>query len=495
MVSNISPMISLWVQMLSMLLVVLLQFNLAAASLTVLEDRLVITLQRQRVPVKSDSRTISYKSAYFGSIWIGAPEPQEFSVVFDTGSGHMIIPSSTCLSRTCRIHRRFERMHSDLAIDVDYDGTPVKEGNPRDQITVAFGTGEVTGEFVQDVVCLGMKDMSSDSPSMGSELEHNGAGTGGPLSEYNKSSVQLAKVYPKLEDIDCVKLRVVLATEMTQEPFQSFAFDGVLGLGLAGLALAPEFSFFGRMAEEGRIGQALFGVFLAESDDEQSQISFGGISAEHMTGDMTWADVALPDLGYWQVRIKSLRVGDQPIDFCSGDSDCRAVVDTGTSLLAVPSMLVDQLQGLLMKGLVQDSEQIERHGCKHLQGQPLHFELEDNLTITLNTEDYARQTLVPANNSGENTEKQITCRATLMPLELPAPLGPKLFIWGEPVLRKYYTAYDWVNKKIGFAQSVHISDALAPADTTGETPQGIGAEAGVTIGDTSSKNGDAQVVI
>lgn len=445
-----------------------LQVCLCATELTVHNgSRLVVMLHRQRVPVRSDSRTVSYKSAYFGTIWIGAPEPQEFSVVFDTGSGHVIIPSSDCVSKTCRIHRRYDRHQSKLALDVDYDGALVKPGQPRDQITVSFGTGEVTGEFVQDVVCLGLKSLTGPDDSQISGADHEiGSEEAARPAEHSEEAVSaLEKSYPELKEVDCVKLRVVLATEMTQEPFQSFAFDGVMGLGLQGLALAPEFSFFGRMAAEGRIGEPRFGVFLADSDEEESEISFGGISPEHLQGELKWAPVALPDLGYWQVRIKAIRVGDQYIDYCGGDGDCRAVVDTGTSLLAVPSTLVEELSSTLMKQLVQDIPKIEKDGCRGLVGPALHFETEENFTITLNAEDYARQTFAPVNKTAEGSEEakpHVMCRPTLMPLELPAPLGPKLFIWGEPVLRKYYTVYDWEKKQIGFGQSVHVkADAEA----------------------------------
>jgi hypothetical protein len=289
--------------------------------------------------VKSDSRTVSYKSAYFGSIWIGAPEPQEFSVVFDTGSGHVIIPSSDCMAGTCQIHRRYDRKLSDLAVDVDYDGTLVKPGQPRDQITVSFGTGEVTGEFVHETLCLGEKSLTRVPDD---------------LAAKNETS------YPELQDVDCLQLRVVLATEMTQEPFQSFAFDGVLGLGLEGLALAPEFNFFGQMVKSGRIREPVFGVFLADNDDEESEISIGGINPEHVTGNLTWAPVAKADLGYWQIRIKTIRIDGKIVDFCSGlESDCRAVVDTGTSLLAVPTRVVDELHTTLSATLVQDYNIVE----------------------------------------------------------------------------------------------------------------------------------------
>ena len=48
----------------------------------------------------------------------------------------------------------------------------------------------------------------------------------------------------------------------------------------------------------------------------------------------------------------------------------------------------------------------------------------------------------------------------LMTLDLPEPLGPKLFILGEPVLRKYYTAYDSKGKRIGFSRARHVNDLV-----------------------------------
>merc|ERR1719321_844184 len=118
------------------------------------DGRLVVKLHRQRVPVKSGGRVVAHKSAYFGTIYVGKPEPQEFAVVFDTGSGHVVVPSSDCRSATCLIHRRYNRQASQSARDVDYNGDDVMPGDPRDAITIAFGTGEVTGEFVQEKLCL-----------------------------------------------------------------------------------------------------------------------------------------------------------------------------------------------------------------------------------------------------------------------------------------------------------------------------------------------------
>merc|ERR1712048_1303135 len=57
---------------------------------------------------------------------------------------------------------------------------------------------------------------------------------------------------------------------------------------------------------------------------------------------------------------------------------------------------------------------------------------------------------------------EATCHPTLMPMDLPEPLGPKLFILGEPVLRKYYTVYDWKHKRVGFGLARQEKNSKAP---------------------------------
>jgi len=53
----------------------------------------------------------------------------------------------------------------------------------------------------------------------------------------------------------------------------------------------------------------------------------------------------------------------------------------------------------------------------------------------------------PAAGAGEG---ESFCRPRLLPVRLPEPLGPKLFILGEPLLHRYYTVFDWENQQVGF---------------------------------------------
>jgi len=384
------------------------------ASLEVEEQSLyTIPLQKQYVPVLRGNKTVAYKTAYFGKVHVGNPESQAFTVVFDTGSGHFILPSTACGSETCAKHRRYNRTSSSSALDIEYDGTLIRpDALERDQVAIAFGTGEVLGEFVREVVCLG------STPG------------------------------------DCVTLRMVLATEMTPDPFGLFAFDGVLGLGLNSLALNPHFSFLAQMAEQNPRVQPRFSVFLARNDGGESTISFGGYDDGRASSELRWAPVAMEELGYWQVQVKSVRIGDAVLEDCA-DGSCRAILDTGTSLLGVPRQAARAMHRLLARH-VPEAPGASQVDCRRVPGALLHFDLGGPV-VSLGVEDYSRPSPFNMTIPGKNTSK-LFCRSLLLPVDMQAPLGPKVFIWGEPVLRRYYTVYDLAKKQIGFATAKQPSE-------------------------------------
>lgn len=415
-----------------------------------------VQLTRQSMPVqKSGGR---HKSAYFGEIAVGNP-PMLFKVVFDTGSGHLILPSTYCRSETCKAHTRYRRSASQTAIDIDYDGKVVEPGQPRDQITISFGTGEVTGVFIQDTLCLG-EAIDDEIPEQG------GAMGAAPQS-------------------GCLNMRFIAATEMSEDPFKSFHFDGVLGLGLDGLSQSGEFNFLSVMASQLSLQNGAaphtFAVFLADSDEEDSELTFGGWKQQHLTGDIGWNPVVNPAIGHWMIQIRALRIGDEVLRFCE-DGECRAAVDTGTSLLAVPTASFPELYELLRHPAHRSGE----CGVPGV-GPELHIEL-DNFTISLSPKDYARAQEVKPNyeqpwqavfNKPEfdpfaRQRTDIICKPMLMSMEFPAPLGPKLFILGEPILRKYYSIYDGNAKSVGFGRAVHMSSDEFVEDDPIDFGEGMG---------------------
>lgn len=398
-----------------------------------------LNLTRQLMAVHAVDDIVYYKSAYWATISVGTP-PVKFKVVFDTGSGHLILPSTFCHSQTCRAHRRYRRSQSSTATDIDFDGSLVSPGQPRDQLTVSFGTGEVTGVFVEDIVC-----------------EQNEVGE-----------------LPEMLHTRCMPMRMVAATAMSVEPFETFEFDGVMGMGLPGLSQAPEFNYLRVMSQTLRQAGSrtpnIFAVHLAEDDEKVSQITLGGYDATRLDSDIYWNPVLQPELGHWQLRIKSIRVDGNNVTFCQ--NDCRAVVDTGTSLLAVPVASFSEMYELLR----HEADPLLE--CKG-PGPKLHFDLE-SFTVTLEPRDYARlETSIPqswttqpkgpklpfdfAQNASSLPAPEM-CKPMLMSMDLDDTVGAKLFVLGEPVLRRYYTIYDSEEAapRIGFAHVWHGPEQEEP---------------------------------
>jgi len=385
---------------------------------------LTIPLDKQYVPVLRDNRTVMYKTTFFGRISVGRPA-QQFTVVFDTGSGHFIIPSSKCTSEACASHRQYQRQLSTSAVDIDHDGVEVaSDAEDRDAVSVAFGTGDILGEFAYETVCL----QGAGGERRGSLLDDNQTGGGFAGS-------------------GCSRVRVVFATQMTTDPFSAFEFDGVLGLGLSGLALHPEFSFMGQMAAHGSLAQPLFGVFVSQTDDVASEITFGGHDPRRISGELHWASISRPEMGYWQLPVKNIFVGGEPLELCM-DGGCVAIADTGTSLLGVPKQVAQHFHWLLAREVEGDDSEID---CRQNAGPDVVFDLGD-FNISLSAEDYSRPAGLRVITTATN-ETQLICRAQLLPVDETPALGAKAWILGEPVLRRYYSAYDWKNGRIGFAPS------------------------------------------
>eukprot|EP00929_Paragymnodinium_shiwhaense_P037407 TRINITY_DN19938_c0_g1_i2.p1 TRINITY_DN19938_c0_g1~~TRINITY_DN19938_c0_g1_i2.p1 ORF type:complete len:328 (-),score=98.70 TRINITY_DN19938_c0_g1_i2:146-1129(-) len=300
-------------------------------------------------------------------------------------------------------------------------------------MTVSFGTGEVTGVFVDEVVCL--QDVASP----------------GQLVAWQQN-LEGAELPP-----GCTRMRIVTATEMSADPFKDFEFDGVLGLGLDGLSQTPEFNFINIFASDAIAhggDNKMFAIFLGKTPEEKSELALGGYDEDHVEGGVHWNPVIDPELGHWTIRIKGVRMGDTYVKYC--DEGCKAVMDTGTSLMAVPSDAFSQFYKLLWHRAPLDGE------CQG-PGPEMTFELESG-SITISPEDYARAekckrppkaTGFHAQGTYGRTRHDMCCRPLLMSMDMPAPVGPKLFIFGEPILRKYYTVYDAARKRVGVGKAVH----------------------------------------
>ncbi|XP_011366892.1 pepsin A [Pteropus medius] len=222
---------------------------------------------------------------YFGTIGIGTPA-QEFTVIFDTGSSNLWVPSVYCSSLACYNHNLFNPEDSST-----FEAT-------SETVSIAYGTGSMTGILGYDTVQVG--GISDTNQIFG-------------LSETEPGS------------------------------FLYYApFDGILGLAYPSISASGATPVFDNLWDQGLVSQDLFSVYLSSDDESGSVVMFGGIDSSYYSGSLNW--VPLSSETYWQITVDSVTLNGEAIA-CS--ATCQAIVDTGTSLLAGPTTAISSIQNYI----------------------------------------------------------------------------------------------------------------------------------------------------
>merc|ERR1719440_2614563 len=128
--------------------------NRVGSSVAISLERRVVTESLMSSTKMSSKNAAVHKTAYFGTLHVGTPK-QKFTVVFDTGSGNLLVPGTDCKSTACLQHDRFDESSSSTMKEVNCDGSPVQGKESVDEVTIKFGTGEITGRCLEDQICVG----------------------------------------------------------------------------------------------------------------------------------------------------------------------------------------------------------------------------------------------------------------------------------------------------------------------------------------------------
>ncbi|KAJ6956242.1 hypothetical protein NC652_007364 [Populus alba x Populus x berolinensis] len=234
---------------------------------------------------------------YYGEIAIGTP-PQTFTVIFDTGSSNLWVPSSKCyFSLACYFHSKYKSSAST---------TYVKNGTSA---AIQYGTGSISGFFSQDSVEVG------------------------DLVVKNQGFI-----------------------EATKEPgvtFLASKFDGILGLGFQEISVGNAVPVWYNMVNQGLVKEKVFSFWLNRNveGEEGGEIVFGGVDPNHYKGEHTYVPVT--HKGYWQFDMGDLLIGTETTGLCAGG--CKAIADSGTSLLAGPTTVITQINNAIgASGIVSE---------------------------------------------------------------------------------------------------------------------------------------------
>jgi len=315
-----------------------------------------------------------YQNAqFYGPIKVGG---QDFKVIFDTGSSNVWVPGKACGFFTCWTHPRYDKSKSPT---YEKDGRPYK---------VQYGSGPVEGVFSKDTVTVGSIDVK-----------------GQPFAEVSKVSFGPLNI-----------------------AFAAGKFDGLLGLGFNSISQYQIPTPFEAMIDQKLIHESVFAFYLQDDASKMGELVFGGIDKSHYTGELV--DVPLTSETYWEVSLDTMKYGSAAVS-----SSAKAIIDSGTSLLAGPKEAIDAIATAAGAKLVLGKEYTI--DCSKKATLPDLSVTLGGKSFTLSPDDYVLSV------SGQ-------CLFAFMPIDVPPPRGP-LWIMGDVFMRKYYCIFDYGNKKMRMA--------------------------------------------
>ncbi|NWH58688.1 PEPC protein, partial [Geococcyx californianus] len=143
---------------------------------------------------------------YFGEISIGKP-PQNFMVMFDTGSANLWVPSTYCQSPACANHARF---NPNLSANFSNIGVTY---------TLSYGFGDVSVALGYDTVTI--------------------------------------------QNIVITNQEFGLSLQEPSQPFYYLEFDGILGMSYPGVGLRGYNTLMQNMLQQNQLSQPIFSFYFS----------------------------------------------------------------------------------------------------------------------------------------------------------------------------------------------------------------------------------------
>ncbi|KAK7878522.1 hypothetical protein WMY93_030358 [Mugilogobius chulae] len=257
-----------------------------------------------------ESMTNDADLSYYGVVSIGTP-PQSFTVIFDTGSSNLWVPSTYCTSsEACLNHNRFNPSQSSSFV---WGGQ---------SLSIDYGTGSMTGYLGSDSVETVLK--------------------GGGITVKNQ----------------------VFGLSASEADFMAeMTADGILGLAFQSISSDNVVPVFYNMISQSLVAEPVFSVYLSGNDQQGSEVLFGGIDSSYYTGSITW--IPLSSASYYQINMDSVTINGQTVA-CSGG--CQAIIDTGTSLIVGPTTDINNMNSWVGATLNQYGEGVVN--CQNLASMP-----------------------------------------------------------------------------------------------------------------------------
>jgi cathepsin D len=393
-----------------------------------------------------------------GEISLGTPS-QKFVVDFDTGSSDLWVPSSLC-GVSCDSFPNWNRYDHSKSSTYELASFFPNEN--------AFRTVYADGEAVE--------------------------------GQHAKDQLKLG---------DSVTITQQIFAEATKiEKFSSCQGEqGILGLGFSFISSHNFPTVINNLKQILR--HPIIGIYLSYIDDyppsdyiegtissDHSEIAFGGVNQKHYSGCLRWHNLGQfreswtgkTFQGYWDFKLDGVQVGGTAMP-----SSQLAIVDSGSTHIVGPSEaigLIAQLNGAECFNMPNgDSSSPVSVDCSEgfdvaaIECDRPFFDLEfqaDGEVYHLTKEDLVK-----------NIETSI---GNLCILKLQAGIDLDGWVLGDPFFTKYYVAFDFVQKRVGFALAQENSDDMCNSDLTIDIRQRPQASEKAASGDTSTPQSATPII-
>jgi hypothetical protein len=325
---------------------------------------------------------------YYGTIQVGTPA-QDLRVIYDSGSSNLWV--SNIKPGLFSKHQYYDHSKS---------STYVANGTTFD---IQYGSGPVSGVYSQETISIGGVD----------------------VEKYTFAEVDNVKGLGPAYSVG--------------------HFDGICGMGLDDISVDGVETPLRALVNSGKLDEPVFAFYLG-SGGADGELTIGGVNSAHYTGDFHYVPVVdmIPGkTGYWEIVLDDVQVNGKSIS-----SAKRGVVDSGTSLMVVPTNEIKAVAaavGAKQLSIIPPLNKEYKIDCD-ADAPAIDFQI-DGKTYSLSKADYTLD-----QGSGQ-------CLFAFMGQDIPAPVGP-LIIMGDVFMRAHYCKFDVGQKRVGFAQIVKSADVV-----------------------------------
>lgn len=234
--------------------------------------------------------------------------------------------------------------------------------------------------------------------------------------------------------------------------------DGILGFGIqddSGQSLL--WALYG----EGLLEEPVFGLYTPPGQATGGELTVGGVDDSKFDGELVWLDLDPLSLDHdsWAMDVQTIFISGKQLMVASNGSDIKqpyprslAVLDTGTSFLMAPDYETARDIYAQISPKIYQIDSVGTWGslCSDMEDTTpeltflFGYDGETQLNVTIPKESF---------NIGPYPGMDGVCQAVINNYQSPHvdDDGRGVWIVGSPLLKSYYTAWNGLDLKTGFA--------------------------------------------